>query len=262
MTKEQLQERVSKLEVKIEKTRKAINKYYNSLSEEGKKLADNEVGKRWEERKSLNINWDDETNLDSYYRKSSELREFENTLNKYKNQIQALEDLIEIPVLREFLNNWKEGVIEYNIRLSDTYKEKLSSINEKYFKNGIISDPVLSREYSKEINQLDKMFGKYIVDLVRYYRKSKNEQIKKDIEKEAQKKYEALVDRINNIVGTITNCKYLNIGSNGEINGIIEGDKGKAKVETIEAGGYNENIIVNVKHGQCFHYRVLVKELN
>ena len=39
---------------------------------------------------------------------------------------------------------------------------------------------------------------------------------------------------------------------NGEINGIAEGEKGRAKVETIGAGGYNI---------QCYHFRVLVNKI-
>ena len=79
------------------------------------------------------------------------------------------------------------------------------------------------------------------------------------MEKEAQAKYKKLVNRISSIVGEIKDCSNLSI-RNGEINGIISGNKGKASINTVVAGGYNENIIVNVKHGQCLHYRVLVKE--
>lgn len=261
MTKEQLQERINKLEVKIEKTIKNRNKYYDELSTATQSLVRMDIGRNYRERRELKLNADDECNLDMYYSKDSELRDYQNTLTKYQNQMKALNDLIEIPVLREFLNNWKESAIEYNIKMSDRYKELLNQLYDKYLEGGTIKKG-LGEEFREELYELKQVFGKYIVELVTYYRSSKNEQIKKDIENEAQRKYQELVNRINNIVGEITNCERLRIGADLSINGIIEGSKGKAKVETIIAGGHNEHIIVNVKHGQCLHSRVLVRELN
>jgi len=54
----------------------------------------------------------------------------------------------------------------------------------------------------------------------------------------------------------------LSIGNQrGELNGIVKGSKGSARVETIGAGGYNVGEIVNVRQGQVFHYRVLVHKI-
>ena len=268
MTREQLQERINKLESKIEKTEKNQFKYYDKLSASTRRLALAGVGRKWEERRLLNLSWDDEYNLDMYYTKKSELEDFTNTLNKYKNQLKALDDLIEIPVLRDFLNNWKENTIEYYIELTDKYIEKRKEIEEEYTKKGTITNGCIyynspfKAEYYKKCEDLKKAYGSYVVQIAYYYRRTKNEQIRKDIEKEAQNKYKKLVNRISEIVGEITNCNNLRIAGNGEINGVIEGSKGKVKITTIVAGGYNENIIVNVKHGQCAHYRVLVRELD
>lgn len=261
MTREQLQERINKLESKIEKTEKNQFKYYDKLSTTTQSLVRMGIGRNWEERRLLNLSWDDESNLNMYYTKKRELEDFTNTLNKYKNQLKALDDLIEIPVLRQFLNNWKESAIEYYINLTDRYIEKRKEINSKYVKNGIVIREY-SKQYEEEMRELKEMFGNYVVQIVYYYNRTKNEQIRKDIEKDAQSKYKKLVSRISDIVGEIKNCNSLKIAGNGEINGIIEGEKGKAKIETIIAGGYNEHIIVNVKHGQCAHYRVLVRELD
>ena len=75
------------------------------------------------------------------------------------------------------------------------------------------------------------------------------ELLKKTLEKEAQAKYEDLCNRISAVVGEIEDVSNLNIARDGQLNGIVEGTKGSAKVETIGAGGYNI---------QCFHYRTLV----
>lgn len=263
MTKEQLQERINKLENKIEKTKKNKEKYYNQLSEKNKIIANNPEYKKWANRRTLNYSsYEEKVMIESYFTKLLELEQFENTLNKYQNQIKALDDLIEIPVLREFLKNWKESAIEYYIELTDNYKKDVKELHKKYFNTyGGMKDGKTWKEYSKEEEELNKRYGLYVINVC-HYGSSKNEQIKKNMEQEAQNKYKKLINRISNLVGEIKNCEHLRIGDNGEINGIIEGNKGKAKIETIVAGGYNEHIIVNVKHGQCAHYRVLVKELN
>lgn len=71
------------------------------------------------------------------------------------------------------------------------------------------------------------------------------------LEDEKKAKLADLISRINKVVGTITDATHLYIGNGGNINGFVIGTEGKAKVETIGAGGYN---IV------CFHFRTLVHE--
>lgn len=261
MTREQLQERINKLEGKIEKTEKNQFKYYDKLSASARRLALAGIGRKWEERKLLNLSWDDESNLDMYYTKKSELEDFTNTLNKYKNQLKALDDLIEIPVLRDFLNRWEEDTVEYLIYTTDVYKKRMEEISNKYYKDGIMISREASNQAAKERNELYKLFGREIVRLASY-RREKDNQIKKEVKEEAQRKYKALVNKISDMVGEIKDCNGLSIAGDGKINGIIEGSKGKVKITTIVAGGYNEGIIVNVKHGQCAHYRVLVRELD
>ena len=80
------------------------------------------------------------------------------------------------------------------------------------------------------------------------------EKLNKILAQEKQNKYEDLCNRISAVVGEITDASHLSIGNQrGELNGIVKGTKGSAKVETISAGGYNI---------QCFHYRVLVHKIN
>lgn len=261
MTREQLQERINKLESKIEKTEKNQFKYYDKLSASTRRLALAGIGRNWEERRLLNLSWDDESNLDMYYTKTSELEDFTNTLNKYKNQLKALDDLVEIPVLRDFLNKWEEDTAEYLIKVTDVYRKRMKEIDDKYYEGGIAISREASKQAEKEINELYKLFGGEIVRLASY-RREKDNQIRKEVKKETQRKYKMLVYKISDVVGEIKDCDRLSIASDGKINGIIEGSKGKVKITTIVAGGYNTNIIVNVKHGQCAHYRVLVRELD
>ena len=48
-----------------------------------------------------------------------------------------------------------------------------------------------------------------------------------------------------------TDASGLEVGAKGELNGLVNGTRGVARVTTIGAGGYNI---------QCFHFRTLVKD--
>ena len=119
----------------------------------------------------------------------------------------------------------------------------------------------VSFDYIKDYN-FSQVFG-YSLDEGEYVLKGINEEkLNKVIEDEKVRKYEDLCARISAVVGEITDCDNLYIGAkDGELNGIVTGTLGKARVETIGAGGYNVGTIVNVRCGQVFHYRVLVHKL-
>lgn len=75
--------------------------------------------------------------------------------------------------------------------------------------------------------------------------------LEKTIEAEKKARLADMITRINKVVGTILDASDLHM-SNGEINGTVAGTEGRAKVQTIGAGGYNI---------QRFHFRTLVHEL-
>ena len=71
------------------------------------------------------------------------------------------------------------------------------------------------------------------------------------LEAERKAKILDLMARIENITGKILDAEALHIGAKGDLEGVIIGEQGKAKINTIGAGGYNI---------QCFHFRTLVHE--
>jgi hypothetical protein len=72
------------------------------------------------------------------------------------------------------------------------------------------------------------------------------------LDREVDRKRKALITRVEKKAGKIIDASFLRVGDDGEINGMITGEKGDVAVNTITAGGYNI---------QCLHYRLLVKNL-
>ena len=70
--------------------------------------------------------------------------------------------------------------------------------------------------------------------------------------KDCKARYFELVNEVTDITGIIKDATNLAIHG-GELNGIIIGEKGKAKVQTFSAGGWRI---------QCFHYRTRVDKVN
>lgn len=104
-------------------------------------------------------------------------------------------------------------------------------------------------------DRLSKTFGQTTIEFATEYVPGSPEQVEaitKYYEREAQNKMLDLMDRICNVVGEITDSSHLTIGLKGDIEGIIHGTIGSARIETISAGGYNI---------QCFHFRTLVHKI-
>ena len=83
-----------------------------------------------------------------------------------------------------------------------------------------------------------------------------------ELDKEVESKYWNMIRSVEKYVGEIVDASNLSIGLDGNINGIIIGKLGTVEISTILAGGYNQNVIVNVKHGQILHHRLLIKKIS
>lgn len=75
------------------------------------------------------------------------------------------------------------------------------------------------------------------------------EKLADGLNKEANRKYDFIIERACAIVGEITDASDLTVGAKDDLNGYILGTQGRAKVQTVGAGGYNI---------QCFHFRTLI----
>lgn len=190
----------------------------------------------------------------------------------------------DIPIIIEFLKNWKEKVYNYyNKDLSKYYIEKeilrqafLQYDENRYtpgadkFKkeyeearkilhcklNGYKERKTFVNRWGKEDYTDVKVKDGEWEHIKHYIERSNSleEALKlldKELEQEKNRKYDFIIERTNKIVGQITNAQGLRISGDGELNGLIYGTRGKASVETIGCAGYNI---------QCYHFRCYIKE--
>jgi hypothetical protein len=139
-----------------------------------------------------------------------------------------------LTALNEFIDNWKE--------LSFNYYEELRAEQ-----NGIYSIKDREAQKDAQYNFYDKTSKSDRLLVNNYSPKG----IKEIIEKDGEARKIQFIARINKKVGDIKEAN-LTMGIDLSINGTVVGDKGKATVYSIIAGGYNI---------QKAHYRVLVKEI-
>jgi hypothetical protein len=285
MTIKDYEDRIAKSEDKLVKIDKRIKKWEDNKSDEkfAKEYEWFQADQGWqigwdgnktiygtfEEFKALKYaEWLEECDREIKHA-NNEKQETLTLINKYKNAISLLQEKDAKPVIqifRDFFDNWKEEIKEYvkpkvelyyetNTKLTDMYNNKYRikemdyEASEAYkaeykrlheLEKSLTSEPIIRVAIDKRYKWRDDDFNKYLDDYM-------------------NDRYFELVDKVTKIVGQIEDVDNLYIGHDGRINGVVKGDQGKAKLETIIAGGYREHEIVNVKHGQCKHYRVLVR---
>lgn len=185
------------------------------------------------------------------------MNEFHQNIHKFllNNNVEDLKDKEQII---DFIQNIYNPFIYQEYRLRPRYHFKDSCVDEYDYK---LTFDDLTRELT------DIKFYKDDDNYRNYYRcfereltsgeyklvSFNEEKLNKILAQEKQRKYEDLVNRISNVVGEIQDVSNLSIGNkNGELNGIVKGSDGSARIETIGAGGWNI---------QVFHYRILIHKI-
>jgi hypothetical protein len=230
------QKKIEKLEAKITRANKSIEKKRAWIFKELNQIVI---------KKDFEIRWlegDIETLLDDIRRAEKDLKNEHEKLNQYKLKNKAEKDRLanipNVPSVEAFLQDWKVKMIDY-------YMKKTADF-EKFY------ETVKDMKYNERQKEIKRNFS---ADIVIYANISEGRRlaiITEDMEKDIILKRLDLYHRCSEAVGVITDASGLTTGYNGSINGIVHGENGSARVETIEAGGYNI---------QCYHYRVLVNKI-
>lgn len=177
----------------------------------------------------------------------------------------------QIPVIEEFLENWKKSAREYYLQqvealekfeaeYTNNLDEVMKDLETKYGKTAVLK---MSVEVKKELKDrkvdytsrnmyIKTHFNSVTVELSQLGSEM-NDKLESLLSSEVNKKRADFYARCYKVVGDITDASSLHVGRNGSINGTIVGKLGKAVVETIMAGGYNVQVL---------HYRVLVTPIN
>lgn len=170
---------------------------------------------------------------DDIKRLHSEIAETKKTIEKYEKQL-----LGEVEREQVFLTNVPDSMKELQNQLVERWNaydfERKNNLETMYKELGY-------RNFIEKYKRTDYEFM-HISD----------DDIVKANERDAKELIIDLYYRINHITGEVTSWSTLYC-SGGVLNGIVTGKEGKAKIETISAGGYNI---------QRHHIRVLVHAIN
>ena len=279
MTQNDLREKVINAEAKVAKRKAVLKKHREQLAKLIQKGAD---------KFDISIKKDD---IESAKRKLEEAEKILNNWKEKLDERITADDYLEAnapEILKDFLENWKQHAIGYyrekRIRFIE-YREGLKAKEraarlealqtlpslEKYrelYKGRELTDYDLANlwprrdvdaflserglEYRQIQKKLREAGDQITLRLLEIHNEDEREAwLEKTMEEEKRAKLLDLIGRIMSTVGTITDATALRIGPEGDINGYIEGTEGKAKIQTIGAGGYNI---------QCFHFRTLIHE--
>lgn len=308
MTREQLQERISKKQNDIAKIEKRIAKWSKGLREEDIAICksfENCIygtcprNMHWSEYHGTSEYQEASRNYHAYvdshkdipesddYNKGPNIRELhsayidlgeaKNTLTKYQDELANLDKFEgeeKVEVIWNFLMKWKELARSWYrkncqryFELKQGYEQAKKEFYAKYDnKPSYYTQRAFEKEYFEYVDSLTKeithMKGEYVYEDKNNPYTSKwvltsytidEDLLEKKLAKEVKDKYTNLINEITSITGEILDAKGLEIGGKGDINGVVIGKKGKAKVLTFGAGGYAV---------QCFHYRTKVSKLD
>lgn len=251
----------------IAELEKTIQTYKDKIAEEEKKNADRKASI---ESHSISVNGKD-VNVIIEFLNNWELKitdhlmkVFDFYVNESSKWFDAnIKDTIEYKIdhssftLREELENlWKDSEYTKFYPTYDAYS-KAPYKNECYKAiHTVLND--LRETYESMFHT--KTIERYAKTLYHPKKEVYEANMRKAIENEKNRKYDQLINDVEHICGKIIDMTHIKVGHLGDLEGYVIGTNGEAELWSTGCGGFNENVIVNVKHGQSFHFRFYVKK--
>lgn len=208
------------------------------------------------------------------------------------NKEKVIQDTVP-QVIKDFLEKWKTDAFDWYVQRYDRFLElraelrdkehaarleayntlpEYAGVRERYksflgdkdpdystllnlYPRKPVEDFLKERELDrKSVNNRLNSFGDNIISKMLNYHNADERLnwLNKTLEEEKKHKLIALIDSITYITGPITDAKHL-YASAGDLNGVVVGEKGVAKIQTFSAGGHSV---------QCFHWRTRVDDVS
>lgn len=269
------QEKVAKCQATIERHNKSLDKKLKNVAKLGVTLEN--LKEKREEFRGTDQSWElyeVERKLEDIKGATKKKAEAEQILKNWEAKLTTeinKENFInnEIPlVIVEFLENWFDKAVLWHLKRYDAYqefsKELDNQVKEAKKQIGVKEGMMTSRAQDKILKEMGLDYktvaekkanfaGHTVIEMCRFRnQKDREDYLEKVLEAEKKRKLLDLVYRIKDVVGEITDARGLEINRRLNLDGIVIGNAGKAKVQTVEAGGWNI---------QCFHYRTLVNPI-
>lgn len=260
MNSKELREKLQKSEDNVEKIKKTIARHIAQADKKKAIILEN----GWAFDRWQYVGGGPAPNEDAYWT----ICEYESKISDVEN---AKKKLIDAERIRD---NWKnklatqleaESTIQTDI--PEVFKKVRDELAEKWTQWDI-QERELMNSRKKELRERCgddwREFNKQWRKLYSYNREESlrhtDEEFRKIEEKLADAWLLDLYNRVHAITGEITDCSGIKWGGKC-LDGIVIGESGTATVNTVSAGGYNQNIILDSgRHGQRFHLRTLVFE--
>lgn len=247
---ETLQKRIAGKEAEIEKLEKKLKKILEAQAS------------NW----TKNPYWYSERDIAST---NKEIAQAQEALKKYQDQLKLENTKAEsrnCPAILEFLDKWKKECMSWYHEMTDMYLKEREQFNIKYQEMKDEEDILMrssvpynekrpeQRRMWDERTKFRNAFMSKWAFLTPYIDKSSlNEtKVQKDLDRDADAKYDYIVETTTRLVGQIVDATHLYVGEKGDLNGYIIGTDGKASVQTVGAGGWNV---------QRRHYRTLIHKM-
>lgn len=190
-----------------------------------------------------------------YKNECKKLVKYTEELEAVKAEYEALPKLEEVPAIKSFLDAYGKKILSWIEECHKLFPEKREELDSR--KKQFLEEHPEYNSYGNLFYKGNREFERqnYIL-LDEIESLGLGNSLYKDredfVERDKELKYIDLVEKVKAICGKVTDASCLRVGEKGELNGYIDGDSGRAKIQTFGAGGYNI---------QRYHFRTKVTRI-